>query len=77
MQEDSCMLLVFAFEFCHCTFESGHAIESLHKTKAGAYKAMMQHKHQYWYDERESRFVDASEIGWMSRWRIKEYVLCE
>lgn len=67
------MPAVFAFEFCYCRFESRFSIESLHSTKAGAYRAMMKHKRQHWYEMRENRHCDASEIGWMEMWRIKEY----
>lgn len=67
---------VFAFEFCFCRFEaSGFSIESLHWTKSGAYRAMMKHKCQHWYEARESRYFDAAEIGWMEMWRIKEYTV--
>lgn len=31
---------IYAFEWCSCIYESGFSVESLHKTKAGAYKAM-------------------------------------
>lgn len=66
---------VFAFEFCFCRFESGFSIESLHWTKAGAYRAMMEHKRQHWYDARQMRYCDAAEIGWMELWRVKEYTV--
>lgn len=68
---------VFAFEFCFCRFESGFSIESLHSTKAGAYRAMMDHKRRHWYDEREQRWCDAAEIGWMEMWRVKEYTVAD
>ena len=62
---------VFAFEYCYCRFESGFSVISLHGTKAAAYRAMMKHKNSHWYTERaEGR--DATEIGWMSLWRIRE-----
>jgi hypothetical protein len=68
---------VFAFEFCFCRFESGFSIESLHSTKAGAYRAMMDHKRQHWHDERDQRWCDAAEIGWMEMWRVKEYTVAD
>lgn len=64
---------VFAFEFCYCRFESGFSIESLHFTKAGAYRAMMRHKWEHWYSEREMRYCDARDIGLMEMWRVREY----
>jgi hypothetical protein len=68
---------VFAFEFCFCRFESGFSIESVHLTKAGAYRAMMEHKRRHWYDARESRYCDAAEIGWMEMWRVREYTVAD
>lgn len=68
---------VFAFEFCFCRFTSGFSVQSLHSTKAGAYRAMMKHKHNHWYDERNFRIVDASEIGWAELWQIKKYELTD
>ena len=31
---------IYAVEWCFCSYESGFDVESLHLTKAGAYKAM-------------------------------------
>jgi hypothetical protein len=63
---------VFAFEHCYNRFESQFAVQSMHSSKAGAYRAMMQHKRDSWYEERRLR-LDPVEIGWLEMWRIKEY----
>lgn len=31
---------VFAFEYCECVYESAYSVESLHTTKAGAWRAL-------------------------------------
>lgn len=64
---------VYAFEFNSWVFDSGFLLVSLHTTKAGAYRAMMEHKRRLWYYERDRRWGDASEIGLWQAWRIKEY----
>jgi hypothetical protein len=38
---------------------------------------MMEHKQQHWYSEREHRWCDAAEIGWMEMWRVKEYTVAD
>lgn len=68
---------IFAFEYCWCRFESGFSVMTLHTTKLGAYRAMMKHKNECWYTEREDRYSNVEEIGWRELWRIKEYIVIE
>jgi len=72
---------VYAFEFCPCFHESEFGIVSMHKTKRGAFKALLAHKNQHWHDQRRQvleygkawgKLVD---VGWMELWRIKPYEL--
>ena len=67
---------VFAFEFCFCVFESDYGVQSIHKTKAGAYRAMMEHKNNLWMSDRELG-TPPEEILLFKRWRIKDYSLEE
>lgn len=67
---------VYAFEYTHCIFDSAFWTVSVHRTKAGAYKAMMKHKNDCWYADRKMAFRDAesvAQIGWMERWQIREW----
>lgn len=43
-------MVVYAFEWCSCVYESGFSIESLHTTKAGAYRAMRKALQERWED---------------------------
>jgi hypothetical protein len=48
-------MIIYEFLYCSCTFESAYATMSLHRTKAGAYKAMKDHKwntYMEWYENR-------------------------
>ena len=48
---------VYAFEWCSCIYESGFSVESLHKTKVGAYKAMRKTLlERYAEDTRQERY---------------------
>lgn len=67
---------IFAFEYCHCIYDSGFIIKSLHKTKRGAYKSMIRHKNESFYAERDLG-IDPSEIGSMELWRVKEYIVLD
>ena len=69
---------IFAFEYCHCVYESGFSIVSLHFTKKSAYKAMIKHKNELWYADRfYNDWQDAADIGMMERWKIKTYEVQE
>ncbi len=68
------MNIVDAFEFAWCVYDSGYDVKSLHKTKRGAYKAMMKHKWEHWYADRDLG-VTLEETGFMERWRIREYLV--
>ena len=66
---------VYAFEWCFCIYESGFSIESLHLTKAGAYKAMRKVLLERWNEDRwgvSGRFAPNDEPLRDQRWRIRE-----
>lgn len=50
---------------------------TMHTTKLGAYRAMMKHKNDSWYAEREAGYSNVEEIGWHESWRIKEYTVIQ
>ena len=50
-------------------------IVSFNATKAGAFKAMMRHKHDAWSYCRDSRWCDPYEYLYYDRWWIAEYIL--
>ena len=48
-------MIVYAFEYCHCIYESGYSVVSMHTTKRNAYKAMLNSKYNdylRWYNDR-------------------------
>lgn len=71
------MTEVYAFEWCYCIYESGFCVESLHLTKAGAYRAMRKtlleryvegtHQERYW----RQRFQPLNS----HRWRVRTITL--
>lgn len=73
---------VYAFEYTSCSFECEFRIISLHKTKAGAYRAMRQHRFDNWVlclemDQRQRRSSvhDYEHYEAFCQWQIKEYVV--
>lgn len=44
---------VYAFKHTSCIYESAHAVVSLHRTKRGAFKAMVRFMNQRWQDNRD------------------------
>lgn len=66
--------VVYAFEWCDCVYESGFSIESLHQTKAGAYRAMRKALVERWIESRGGRGVVAplDEPLYSSAWRVRE-----
>ena len=61
----------WGFFRCPCVYESAeYALASLHKTKAGAWRAMREHQFDQWtklhQDKRTSRWSDA-ELGFRSQ----------
>lgn len=74
---------IYEFLYCSCIFESAYGTISLHRTKAGAYKAMRKHimtKYQKWYDERILYGKDrrwGHKFGCHEAWRVGEQELCE
>lgn len=67
---------VFVFEYTSCIYDMGWHAESIHKTKAGAFKAMTKHRNESFMTDRELG-LDPSEIGIMERWAIREYELLD
>lgn len=67
---------VFAFEYNCCIYDAGWHTQSIHKTKAGAFKAMIKHRNECFMVDRELG-IDPAEIGIMERWWIKEYELLD
>lgn len=65
---------VYAFEWCYCIYESGFGVESLHKTKAGAYKAMRKTLVERWNEDRwrHATFSPNDEPLFSQSWRIRE-----
>ena len=62
---------LWGFFRCPCVYESAaYALASLHKTKAGAWRAMREHQFDQWtklhQDKRTSRWSDA-ELGFRSQ----------
>lgn len=65
---------VYAFEWCSCIYESGYTIESLHATKAGAYRAMKQTLFDRWYESRwgiSGRFKPNKTPLCHEAWRVR------
>jgi hypothetical protein len=65
---------VYIFEYSHCIYDSGWHVESIHKTKHGAFKAMVKHRNECFNTDRELG-IDPAEIGNMERWAIREFEL--
>ena len=65
---------VYAFEWCDCVFESGYSIQSLHATKAGAYKAMKRTLFERWNESRwgcSGRFKPNDTPLIYESWRVR------
>lgn len=63
---------VYAFEWCDCVYESAFGVQSLHATKAGAYRAMRANVLAYAASEREmqlSGYPNYRGIG--AAWRVR------
>jgi hypothetical protein len=67
---------VFIFEYKPFIYDSGFCVESIHRTKAGAFKAMTKHKNTCFMMDRELG-IDPVEIGCMERWSIRECELLD
>lgn len=72
------MNYVFLFEFNPCIFESGFEVQSIHKTKIGAYKAMrkyLEEEYAQWYHERilfgKHYIIGIDKFGEHCDWRIR------
>lgn len=74
-------MIIYAFEWNDCIYESGFSIVSLHTTKKGAFKAMTACVNQRWQDARDMDLMWGSTFGYsplrLNRWRINEYVVKE
>lgn len=69
-------MIVYAFKWCDCVYESGSSVVSLHTTKKGAFKAMTAYANKRWQEERDSdlRYGYSSDIPLVhQRWCIAEY----
>ena len=55
---------LYAFRYCPCIFESGFITVSIHKTIAGAEKAMQDHK-QKALDEFNEIYANDNEFGFV------------
>lgn len=44
-------MVVYTFEWCSCVYESDFSVESIHMTKAGAYKAMRKTLQERWVQQ--------------------------
>ena len=67
---------VYAFEWQSCIFESAMAVESMHKTKRGALKAMIKTANERWLEDRARQGR-----GWdpliHQRWQVRTIELQE
>ncbi len=73
---------IYEFLYCSCIYESSYATMSLHRTKAGAYKAMKKHKidtYMEWYDKRALYGKEYTRFPYdfSQGWAIGEQELCE
>lgn len=54
------MLIVYLAEWCDCIFESAYNTISVHKTKAGAYKALRKKRLDVFTQERDIYLIYGS-----------------
>jgi len=72
-------MIVYAFTHTDCVYESGSVTQSLHRTKAGAYKALKAHKlaeYKDWY-ELGQKFRKNYKFGKMARWSIRKQTILD
>lgn len=69
---------VYAFEWCDCVFESAFGVESLHATKAGAWRALRERVWQEATEAREGRITygrlgmgRGEKWNWAKAWRVR------
>ena len=67
---------IFAFEWCYCIFESDFTTVSLHKTKAGAYRAMRKFLLNE-YEASAKHKISGSKPLEFQDWRISERIVEE
>ena len=67
---------VYAFEWCGCVYESGFSVVSLHKTKAGAWKALRIELAQRWQQnrDRERHYGGRKGVKYLAHeaWRVQK-----
>ena len=75
------MTTVHLAEYCSCKYESGFSVLSIHKSKRGAFKAMLAHR---WADlqevQRPNRYHKKTKgecYQWMQLWRISSMEIFE
>jgi hypothetical protein len=68
---------IYLFEYFDRVYDSYYSaftIMSAHQTKRGAYKALLKHKHDRWYDDR-NRGRDPEFALECGVWKIREMVV--
>jgi hypothetical protein len=73
---------IYEFLYCSCIYESSYAPISLHRTKAGAYKAMKKHKVDTFMERYDKRYLYGKEYtkfpyDFAQGWTIGVQELCE
>lgn len=68
---------VYAAMWCSCIYESDYSPLSLHRTKPGAFKALLKYRYDKWVADRESQLLYgfSSEFSptYQESWTIKEF----
>lgn len=72
---------VYAAMWCDCVYESGYTPISLHKTKRGAFKALLKYRYDLWAEDRESELLSGYKNDYAptyhKSWTIKEFLIEE
>jgi len=79
---------LWAFYYCPMIYESASYIESYHRTKKGALKAMKEHKakerlqwvedqsyHKKWCKEEGFKYRPSSKFGQFESWHVRRFEL--
>lgn len=75
-KREGCKMKIFAFEWCYCIFESDFTTMSLHKTKAGAYRAMRKFLLNE-YETSAKHKISGSKPLEFQDWRVSEWIVEE
>lgn len=72
---------VYLFQYNYCVYESGYVTMSIHRTKAGAYKAMRKHRVDEFYEWYNSRIMYGKysqfPYDFGKAWKISEETLID